>query len=107
MVATLRDSDLKPVCLLSLTLSLYGPRRVYPLLRFQGMELTMALQVFRALQTAYIQLLQNPFYLPDDYIPAAKTMLPLSPYLQITNRKFIADIRRIGESWNAGVMMSV
>ncbi|BDD61933.1 hypothetical protein MAP00_006946 [Monascus purpureus] len=75
MVATLRDSDLKPV--------------------------------FRALQTAYIQLLQNPFYLPDDYIPAAKTMLPLSPYLQITNRKFIADIRRIGESWNAGVMMSV
>lgn len=46
MVSTLRDSDLKPVCLLSLTLSsLYtweAPRHVYPLLRFQGMELTMA-----------------------------------------------------------------
>ena len=61
-------------------------------------------QVFRALQTAYIQLLQNPFYSPDDHTPSPMT---LSPSVQITNQKFIADVKKIGESWNSGVAVFV
>lgn len=64
-------------------------------------------KVFRALQTAYIQLLQNPFYSPDDHIPAAKTTVPMSPFLQITNQKFLADVRKIGESWNTGATIVI
>ncbi|OGM42017.1 hypothetical protein ABOM_009707 [Aspergillus bombycis] len=55
--------------------------------------------VFRALQTAYIRLFQNPFYSPDDHIPTIKTAAPASTSLQITDHKFIAEVKHIGETW--------
>ncbi|KAJ6107932.1 hypothetical protein N7523_009255 [Penicillium sp. IBT 18751x] len=58
---------------------------------------------FRALQSAYIQLLQNPFYSPDDHISthgmAAGSASGCQP---ISNPRFIADVRRIGEAWTTG-----
>ncbi|CAI4215048.1 unnamed protein product [Parascedosporium putredinis] len=54
--------------------------------------------VFKALQAAYIALLQNPFYDPDEHTP---------PHGQggkkITSRNFSAEVRRIGEKWHPGV----
>lgn len=62
------------------------------------------IQVFQALQTAYIQLLQNPFYSPDDHLPLAKSAaVPTSTSQQITNKKFISEVKRIGESWAPGM----
>ncbi|KAE8144621.1 Sedlin [Aspergillus avenaceus] len=55
--------------------------------------------VFRALQTAYIRLLQNPFYAPDEHTPAVKDRTPNSKHQQITDNKFVAEVRRIGEMW--------
>ncbi|ODM17183.1 hypothetical protein SI65_07582 [Aspergillus cristatus] len=60
--------------------------------------------VFHALQTAYIQLLQNPFYSPDDHLPLAKNAaVPTSTSQEITNKKFISEVKRIGESWAPGM----
>ena len=55
-------------------------------------------QVFRAIQAAYVRLLQNPFYDPDEHSPptgrGGKT---------ITSKRFADDMRRIGEAWVPGV----
>lgn len=55
-------------------------------------------QIFKALQSAYISLLQNPFFDPDEHTP---------PHgrggKKITSRKFSAEVRRIGEAWYPGV----
>lgn len=53
--------------------------------------------VFRAVQTAYVRLLQNPFYDPDE------TNLLGAGVKRITSRKFGDEMRRIGESWVPGV----
>jgi hypothetical protein len=45
--------------------------------------------VFRALQTAYIGLVCNPFFDNDETRP-------------ITSRRFVADVRKIAESWRPG-----
>lgn len=55
-------------------------------------------QVFRAMQTAYIRLLQNPFYEPDEHSPPGGR-----GGKKITSRRFAADMRRIGEAWTPGV----
>ncbi|KAG2024457.1 hypothetical protein GB937_003648 [Aspergillus fischeri] len=55
------------------------------------------------LQTAYVQLLQNPFYFPDDYTPTAKTTASSSNASQIVDRKFIAAVKRIGDTWAPGM----
>ena len=60
-------------------------------------------QVFRTLQSAYIQLLQNPFYSPDDHLPLAKSAVPTSTSRHITDKKFIREIERVGESWVPGM----
>ncbi|KAI0016005.1 Longin-like domain-containing protein [Xylariomycetidae sp. FL0641] len=52
--------------------------------------------VFRALQTAYVKLLQNPFYDPEQ-LPAG------GGGRRITSRKFAGDVRRIGDAWAPGV----
>ncbi|KAJ5556908.1 Sedlin [Penicillium tannophilum] len=58
---------------------------------------------FRALQSAYIQLLQNPFYSPDDHVPTpGVTAGSASSCQSISNSKFIADVKRIGETWVPG-----
>ncbi|KAH0609031.1 uncharacterized protein H6S33_001259 [Morchella sextelata] len=45
--------------------------------------------VFRALQTAYIQLVCNPFYENDEAKP-------------ITSKRFTEEVKRIGENWTPG-----
>ncbi len=52
--------------------------------------------VFRAAQTAYVRLLQNPFYDPDETTVLAGAK-------RITSRKFGDEMRRIGEAWAPGV----
>ncbi|KAL8953738.1 MAG: hypothetical protein Q9222_000420 [Ikaeria aurantiellina] len=58
--------------------------------------------VFKALQTAYIRLLQNPFYTPDDYTPMAAQKTGRSVG-EITSKKFIDEVKRIGETWRPGL----
>ena len=54
--------------------------------------------VFKAMQAAYIQLMQNPFFDPDEHSPPAG-----QGGRKITSRKFDGDMRRIGENWTPGV----
>ncbi|KAH7011756.1 Longin-like domain-containing protein [Ilyonectria destructans] len=54
--------------------------------------------VFRAMQNAYVHLLQNPFYDPDEHAP-----LGSMGGKKITSRKFSDDMKRIGEGWTSGV----
>ena len=54
--------------------------------------------VFRAMQTAYVRLLQNPFYEPDEHAPLAG-----SGGRRITSKRFEGDMRKIGEGWTVGV----
>ncbi|KAF4966856.1 hypothetical protein FSARC_5513 [Fusarium sarcochroum] len=54
--------------------------------------------VFRAMQQAYVKLLQNPFYDPDEHAP-----LGGRGGKKITSRKFAEDMKRIGEGWTPGV----
>ncbi|KAI2624846.1 snare-like protein [Hypoxylon sp. NC1633] len=65
-----------------------------------GLRETELRVVFRAMQTAYVRLLQNPFYDPDEHAP----LLPAGGGgKRITSRKFAEEMRRIGESWTPGV----
>ncbi|KAL2863028.1 uncharacterized protein BJX67DRAFT_385013 [Aspergillus lucknowensis] len=54
---------------------------------------------FRALHAAYIQLLQNPFYSPDDYVAMTSGPIQAAKPVHITDRKFVAEVKRIGSSW--------
>lgn len=54
--------------------------------------------VFKAMQVAYIRLMQNPFFDPDEHSPPDG-----QGGKKITSRKFAEDMRRIGESWTPGV----
>lgn len=65
--------------------------------RWYGMALTQKKQVFKAMQTAYIKLLQNPFFDPDEHSPLTGT-----GGKKITSKKFTEDMRRIGENWGPG-----
>ncbi|KAI0439324.1 Sedlin [Xylaria telfairii] len=60
--------------------------------------------VFRAMQTAYVRLLQNPFYDPDEttVIAGGKPGVGAGAK-RITSRKFGDEMRRIGEAWAPGV----
>lgn len=57
---------------------------------------------FRALQTAYIQLLQNPFYQPENRSPMALAN-SVGRSAEITNARFIREVKRIGGVWAPGV----
>ncbi|KAH6617306.1 Longin-like domain-containing protein [Chaetomium tenue] len=54
--------------------------------------------VFKAMQGAYIRLLQNPFFDPDEHSPPTG-----QGGAKITNKKFADDMRRIGEAWTPGI----
>ncbi|KAI1196880.1 Sedlin [Nemania serpens] len=58
--------------------------------------------VFRAMQTAYVRLLQNPFYDPDENTVPAGAGVGASAR-RITSRKFGEEMRRVGEVWAPGV----
>ena len=64
----------------------------------EGMGSADDMQVFKAMQTAYVKLLQNPFFDPDEHSPPGG-----SGGKKITSKKFAEDMRRIGESWTPGV----
>lgn len=57
------------------------------------------LQAFQALQTAYIRLLRNPFYVPDDH-DARRAKVNAS--LEINSPRFIKEVERIGNAWYPG-----
>lgn len=54
--------------------------------------------MFRAMQTAYVKLLQNPFYDPDEHSPPTGR-----GGTRITSKRFTEDMRRTGESWVPGL----
>ncbi|TQN74892.1 Trafficking protein particle complex subunit 2-like protein [Colletotrichum shisoi] len=54
--------------------------------------------VFRAVQSAYVRLLQNPFYEPDEHSPVSGRGGRV-----IKSKKFEGEVRRIGEAWTPGV----
>ncbi|KXT04201.1 hypothetical protein AC578_108 [Pseudocercospora eumusae] len=68
------------------------------ILGLRNSDLTPA---FQALQTAYIRLLRNPFYVPDDHNP--KTARSLGN-LQIDSPRFTKDVERIGQNWYPGIV---
>lgn len=47
---------------------------------------------------AYIHLLQNPFYKPDEHTPMAA-----DGGGEITSPRFINEVKRIGETWKPGM----
>ncbi|KAI7162089.1 hypothetical protein KC349_g2330 [Hortaea werneckii] len=51
--------------------------------------------------TAYIRLLRNPFYVPDDHDP--KLAKEKRGSLQITSPRFIKEVERIGKAWYPGI----
>lgn len=53
---------------------------------------------FLAIQKAYVALLQNPFYDPDEHSPATGR-----GGKKIESRKFTEEVRRIGEHWRVGL----
>ncbi|KAK5171255.1 uncharacterized protein LTR77_004399 [Saxophila tyrrhenica] len=55
---------------------------------------------FHALQTAYIRLLRNPFYVPDHHNPKLSKG---TGSLQITSPRFIKEIERVGKTWYPGI----
>ncbi|CAF9913176.1 hypothetical protein IMSHALPRED_000935 [Imshaugia aleurites] len=57
---------------------------------------------FKALQTAYIRLLQNPFYVPDEHTPMAVASGRVNGG-QITSKRFVEEVRRIGKVWRPGM----
>ncbi|KAL9634618.1 MAG: hypothetical protein Q9164_003987 [Protoblastenia rupestris] len=57
---------------------------------------------FKALQTAYIRLLQNPFYTPDEHTPMAVAH-GKGKSGEIKSKIFIREVRRIGELWKPGM----
>ncbi|EOA81193.1 hypothetical protein ACJQWK_07457 [Exserohilum turcicum] len=58
---------------------------------------------FRALQTAYIKLLRNPFYDPDEHSPVTVNSEHRIGSTQITSRKFIQEVKKIADAWSPGV----
>jgi len=75
------------------------PRRTQPVVGLRDAELKPA---FKAVQTAYIQLLMNPFYMPDDRPPLQiANTTGRSP--EITSQRFIKELQRIGKVWTPGI----
>lgn len=59
----------------------------------------MEMQAFHALQGAYIRLLRNPFYSPDEHSPAHGNAQRHAGSMQITSKSFIREVDQIGRSW--------
>jgi hypothetical protein len=58
-------------------------------------------KAFRAIQAAYINLMRNPFYMPDEPLaPGAEQRVPSA---QITSSGFIKEMRRIADVWAPGL----
>lgn len=62
-----------------------------------GLRETELKPVFKAMQSAYVRLLQNPFYDPDEHSPPTG-----HGGKKIVSRRFTEDMQRIGEAWMPG-----
>lgn len=60
-------------------------------------------QAFQALQTAYVRLLQNPFYSPDEGDSSSKAMISPKVSTDIRDKKFVSEVDRIGRLWVPGL----
>jgi len=49
-------------------------------------------------------LLRNPFYNPDEHSPVTANVEQKVGSTQITSRKFIQEVKRIGDTWMPGVV---
>lgn len=74
-------------------------KKAAPVLGLRDSDLKPA---FRAIQTAYVQLMLNPFYKPEDRTPM-QLMHATGRAAEITSKKFIAEMQRIGRTWSPGV----
>ena len=74
-------------------------RKVAPIVGLRDADLKPA---FKAVQTAYIQLLLNPFYTPDTLTPL-QLANTAGRSAQITSKIFIGELQRIGKAWFPGV----
>ena len=83
------NTGVRMVCVVDMR----GRRVDGPAARAAGLRDAELKPVFRAMQTAYVRLLQNPFYDPDEHAGAKR----------ITSQRFARDMKRIGEAWTPGV----
>ena len=58
---------------------------------------------FRAIHTAYMRLLRNPFYDPDDHSPRGSRAEKTAGSLQVVSPRFINEMGRIGHTWHPGI----
>lgn len=58
---------------------------------------------FRAIHSAYIKLLRNPFYNPDDHSPRTANSERRPASLQIDSPRFTKEMQRIGATWYPGI----
>lgn len=94
----LRDADMKPVSLTSLS-----PYCEFCPLSFGIGGADAGEKAFKALQSAYIGLLRNPFYDPDQHSPLTANAEQSVGSTQITSRRFINEVKRIGDTWTPGI----
>lgn len=76
-------------------------RNLPPVLGLRDADLRPA---FKAIQTAYIALLMNPFYTPETRTPM-QTMQATGKSAEITSKKFKTEMRRIGKIWYPGISL--
>lgn len=57
---------------------------------------------FRAIHTAYIRLLRNPFYDPDDHSPRGVNGERRPGSMPIDSPRFTKEMRKIGDGWYPG-----
>lgn len=74
-------------------------RTVQPVIGLKDAEMKPA---FRAIQTAYIGLLMDPFYMPEERSPL-QLANQTGQTAEIKSNKFIKEIQRIGKTWYPGI----
>jgi trafficking protein particle complex subunit 2 len=74
-------------------------RRRPPVVGLRDAEMKPA---FRAVQTAYINLMLNPFFTPEERTPLQLANSNGRP-ATITSKKFSAELQRIGGLWYPGI----
>lgn len=74
-----------------------------PLPHITGLRDADLKPAFRAIHAAYVELLMNPFYTPDDRTPL-QVMNQTGNGAEITSRRFKAEMQRIGKIWYPGII---
>lgn len=74
-------------------------RNAQPIIGLRDAEMKPA---FRAIQTAYIQLMMNPFYTPEERSPL-QLANTTGKKAEIISKKFVMEMQRIGRAWYPGI----